>query len=95
MRNARADKFAPIEAGQDAFTRTGRVRLEPRGLGRVYAAGYIGISPTKFDQLVNDGRMPQPKRIDGRKVWDRFELDGAFENLPSAEPENPLDRLLR
>jgi hypothetical protein len=31
---------------------------------------YLGVSPGKFDELVRDGRMPPPKRIDGRKVWD-------------------------
>ena len=31
---------------------------------------YIGVSPNKFDELVKSGRMPSPKRIDGRKVWD-------------------------
>jgi hypothetical protein len=31
---------------------------------------YIGVSPTAFDKLVADGRMPQPRRIDGRKIWD-------------------------
>jgi excisionase family DNA binding protein len=59
-------------------------RLVPRrGLSRVEAAMYLGISPSKFDELVRDGRMPAPKRIDGRKVWDIHNLDVAFEALPS------------
>jgi excisionase family DNA binding protein len=41
-----------------------------RGLSRVEAAMYIGISASKFDELVHDGRMPAPRRIDSRKVWD-------------------------
>jgi predicted DNA-binding transcriptional regulator AlpA len=41
-----------------------------RGLSREEAAMYIGISPSKFDELVGDGRMPAPVKIDGRKVWD-------------------------
>ena len=44
---------------------------------------YIGISAGKFDELVRDGRMPGPKRIDGRKLWDVRELDVAFDALPS------------
>src|SRR5262245_52811369 len=56
--------------------------LPPRGLNRVEASAYIGISPTKFDQMVTDGRMPQPKSIDGRVVWDRLRLDQAFAALP-------------
>jgi hypothetical protein len=58
------------------------VSLPPRGLSREVAAQYLGISSTKFDQLVGDGRMPHAKRIDGRKVWDRAALDLAFSALP-------------
>lgn len=46
--------------------------LAPRGLSREEAATYIGVSPGKLDQMVADGRMPAPKRIDGRRVWDRL-----------------------
>jgi excisionase family DNA binding protein len=61
-----------------------RFRPNPRrGLSRVEAAIYLGISPSKFDELVRDGRMPAPKRIDGRKVWDIQNLDVAFDALPS------------
>lgn len=56
--------------------------LPPRGLSRVEAAAYIGVSPTKFDEMVDDGRMPKPKRIDARVVWDRNKLDLAFEAIP-------------
>lgn len=65
------------------------LELEPRGLSRVKAAAYIDVSPTKFGQLVKDGRMPLPKRIDGRKVWDRRKLDEAFEALPDEGPTKP------
>jgi len=57
--------------------------LPPRGLSREEAAAYIGIGATKFDQMVADGRMPPPKKIDGRKVWDRLRLDSAFAALPT------------
>jgi predicted DNA-binding transcriptional regulator AlpA len=57
------------------------VSLAPRGLSRVQAAEYIGVGVTKFDELVGDGRMPRPKRIDGRIVWDRVKLDEAFNAL--------------
>lgn len=56
----------------------------PRGLSRVEAAQYIGVSPTLFDQMVADGRMPKPKRINARVVWDRSQLDAAFSALPDA-----------
>jgi predicted DNA-binding transcriptional regulator AlpA len=53
-----------------------------RGLSRYEAAMYLGISASKFDELVRDGRMPAPKRIDSRKVWDVHQLDLAFDSLP-------------
>lgn len=53
-----------------------------RGLSRVESAIYVGVSPTLFDQMVKDGRMPIPKRINGRVVWDLLALDEAFEALP-------------
>lgn len=63
------------------------VRPVPRrGLSREEAAMYVGVSPVKFDELVCDGRMPPPRRIDGRRVWDLRDLDVAFDALPSENP---------
>jgi hypothetical protein len=56
--------------------------LPPRGLKRPAAAAYVGVGVTKFDEMVEDGRMPPPKCIDNRKVWDLRELDRAFDALP-------------
>jgi hypothetical protein len=53
-----------------------------RGLSRVEAALYLGISPGKFDELRKDGRVGPARSIDGRKVWDVRELDLAFEAFP-------------
>lgn len=58
------------------------IAYPPRGMNRDEAARWVGISPTKFDDLVSDGRLPRPKRIDGRVVWDRYALDAAFTDLP-------------
>ena len=66
-------------------------RLEPRGLSRVEAAQYLGISASMFDAMVKDGRMPQPKRINARTIWDRRTLDVAFEALPERDERNPWD----
>ena len=65
--------------------------LPPRGLSRVWAAQYVGISPSLFDQMVADGRMPGPKEINSRRVWDRHALDAAFEALPATDVGNPFD----
>ena len=60
-----------------------RMRPVPRrGLSRDEAAMYIGISPTKFDEMVTAGAMPRPRLIDRRKVWDILALDVAFDRLP-------------
>lgn len=53
----------------------------PRGLSRILAAAYIGISPTLFDALVKEGRMPKPKHINSRLVWDRRSVDLHFDAL--------------
>jgi hypothetical protein len=70
--------------------------LASRGLSRVQAAEYIGVGVTKFDEMVDDGRMPKPKpkRIDGRVIWDRIKLDAAFAALEDAAgPKNEWDDL--
>lgn len=59
--------------------------LPPRGLSRVQAAVYVGVSPTLFDEMVGDGRMPKPVRINARTVWDRVKLDEAFAALSDHE----------
>ena len=63
----------------------------PRGLSRLEAAAYVGVSASKFDELVRDGRMPKPKRVDGRVIWDRLRLDVAFGELPDDGAGNPWD----
>ena len=55
--------------------------LPPRGLSRVQSAAYVGVSPSLFDEMVKDGRMPKPMRINARTVWDRVKLDEAFAAL--------------
>jgi excisionase family DNA binding protein len=65
--------------------------LPPRGLSREEAARYVGVSRTKFDQMVVDGRMPHPRRIDGRKVWDLRMVDASFDRLPVEDHVESVD----
>jgi predicted DNA-binding transcriptional regulator AlpA len=78
---------APAEDEEPRDARRARSALPagalPRGFRRVQAAEYIGVGTTKFDEMVGDGRMPRPKKIDGRRVWDRAALDEAFGALPN------------
>lgn len=67
------------------------ITIPRRGLSRIEAAAYIGVSASKLDEMVADGRMPGPKIIDSRRVWDMRALDIAFEALPDKETKNPWD----
>ena len=59
-----------------------RIDAPPRrGLRHDDAARYVGVSPRKFDQMVDDGTMPKPKRVGGCVVWDIRALDMAFDAL--------------
>jgi hypothetical protein len=40
--------------------------------------------------MVRARRMPQPKLINTRKVWDRLALDMAFDELPEKD-KAPVD----
>lgn len=78
--------------------------LPPRGLSRIQAAQYIGVSPSHFDKMIQIGKMPPAKmRLGRRVVWDRKQLDRAFDELDAdsswtdddAAEANTVDRLLQ
>jgi predicted DNA-binding transcriptional regulator AlpA len=62
-----------------------------RGLSREAIAAYIGVSASLFDEMVKDGRMPQPKRINSRTVWDVRAVDRAFDRLPGGSLDEDDD----
>jgi predicted DNA-binding transcriptional regulator AlpA len=67
----------------------------PIGLSRSQAAQHIGISVGLFDQMVEDGRMPSPRRMNKRALWHRLEVEASFTALPTGdETDNPWDRLV-
>jgi predicted DNA-binding transcriptional regulator AlpA len=68
------------------------IAYPPRGLSREEAARYVGVSTFKLDQMIADRRMPKPRQIDGRVVWDRVELDIAFSELPHQGHRNFFDK---
>ena len=65
--------------------------LPPRGLNRPVSAAYIGVGTSLFGEMVDDGRMPKPKTINTRQIWDRLELDLSFDALPHKDEANPWD----
>jgi len=63
--------------------------LAPRLIGREAAAAYVNVSPTTFDEMVRDGRMPRPKRLSARrKSWDIRALDVAVDDLEDCNNDN-------
>lgn len=68
--------------------------LAPRGLSREVAAEYFGVSASSFDLGVKDGTIPAPRKFRGRVIWDRLELDRAFDALPGRDDSNPWDEVL-
>jgi predicted DNA-binding transcriptional regulator AlpA len=90
--NRGGEEIAPISVSRNSVSCL-PPSLAPRGLSRMQAAEYIGVGATKFDEMVSDGRMPRPKRIDGRTVWDRIRLDEAFDTLDNEAAKSEWDRL--
>src|SRR5262245_4848914 len=65
-----------------------------RGLSRVQAAAYVGISPTLFDRAVHQGKMPKPFRLYGRVLWDIRKLDAAITALDTDDStDDPWGRM--
>lgn len=62
-----------------------------RGLSRTEAAIYLGISPSKFDELRKDGRIGPAKVLDGRKIFPIEMLDEFFDGLPLENHETVED----
>jgi predicted DNA-binding transcriptional regulator AlpA len=61
------------------------------GLGEIEAAAAIGVSASKFRNLVKEACMPRPRRIGSRAVWDVDELRSAFKALPHAGESEDSD----
>lgn len=52
------------------------------GYSRTEAAEIIGIGVDLFDRAVEAGKLPRPRMIGSRLVWDIGELVAAFRELP-------------
>jgi excisionase family DNA binding protein len=63
-------------------TRTLERPTPRRGLTRVEAAMYLGISPSKFDELRHSGQIGPAKIIGSRLLFDVYLLDEYFDALP-------------
>jgi predicted DNA-binding transcriptional regulator AlpA len=88
--------MSPIRKLQD------EVAYPPRAMKAERAAAYLDMSRSKFLELVEAQRLPQPKIIDGIRVWDRLALDAAFDEFPDRRDgdsvsarQNSFDEVLR
>jgi hypothetical protein len=65
----------------------------PRGLSHLQAAFYTGVGKTKFLNEVKDGLWPQPEIRGGRKIWDRYQLDEAWNRRHEDEGDMLMEAL--
>jgi excisionase family DNA binding protein len=70
------------------------IAYPPLGMSVDEAARFVGIGATLFLELVKERRMPRPRVIRSRRVWDSRELAAAFSELPheGGDGGNQLDR---
>lgn len=68
----------------------------PRGMRADRAAAYLGMSTSAFFRLVDTCQMPRGVLIGGMTIWDRLELDAAFDNFknPDRTSENSMHKIL-
>ncbi len=63
---------------------------DPIGLSQEEASALIGVGATLFARMVGDGRMPAPRKADGRRIWDADEVILAFRRLPRDLPAGAI-----
>jgi hypothetical protein len=61
------------------------------GLPELEAAASLGLSQTKFREMVADGTMPEPRVVAGKLVYDVDELRAAFKAMPHRGGETEVD----
>lgn len=66
----------------------------PRLLRAERAAAYLDMGTRTFLRLVQAGKLPKPKRIDGVVAWDRYRLDAAIDDRDEDVAANTVDELL-
>jgi hypothetical protein len=64
-------------------------------LRREEAAASLAVSPTKFNEWVDDGRMPKGRKIDGVVLWCVQEIREAWERMKDGDgAKNPFDGVI-
>ena len=67
----------------------------PRLMRAPRAAAYLDIGERTFLRLVDEGKLPKPKRFRGVVAWDRYGLDAAIDDVDDDVADNTVDRLLK
>ena len=70
-----------------------RLSYPPRVLRAERAAAYLGLDVSTFHELVKEGLMPKPVRVRSMTMWDRYDLDAAFDDLKRSKDKrrNPFE----
>jgi predicted DNA-binding transcriptional regulator AlpA len=71
----------------------------PRAMRAEQSADYLSMSRSMFLKMVDEGKMPPPVKVGAMAMWDRYDIDHAFEDLKrgDGEPEpgqNTMHKLL-
>jgi predicted DNA-binding transcriptional regulator AlpA len=61
-----------------------RLAYPPRAMRLEQAAAYLSISPTSFLRLVEEGALPPAIKKHAMSLWDRIDLDAAFDDWKAA-----------
>lgn len=79
-----------------ARPRVDKATYAPRGMRLDRAAAYLDMSRSTFVRLVDEKALPAGVHIRGIVVWDRYDLDAAFEDFKSNKhrPRNSADEAL-
>jgi excisionase family DNA binding protein len=60
----------------------------PGALRADRAAAYLSLSTSTFLELVEKGRLPKGKKLEGIRFWVRRDLDAFLENYEGDEPDS-------
>jgi predicted DNA-binding transcriptional regulator AlpA len=69
----------------------------PRAMRLEQAAAYLSISTSSFLRLVEEGALPPAIKKHAMALWDRLDLDAAFDDWKASTGpnENTVHKLLR
>jgi predicted DNA-binding transcriptional regulator AlpA len=71
--------------------------IVPYAVSRETAAELLGISAGTFDKLVKAGKLPEPREVESRILWDSAEIRAAWRAMPrrgQQPPGNEWDSVL-